>query len=466
MLARLCSRPGMGIAGGLLLVALAALLASAPSCRAPRPPNVLLISIDTLRADKLGAYRHPAPTSPQVDDRLAAEGVTFLRAFSQSPKTTPSHMSMLTSLYPCVHGIELWQSTGPAPVLRSEIDTLAELLQQAGYATAAFTGGGHVHAARGFDDGFEVFKHGDELNRALEWLRTHGRDGKFFLFFHTYSVHDPYIHPPRFVRMFDSEYQGPLRETVRALHEDEQNWHNRAHLFWQAVDRDDPAAVRFVEHLYEAGIRRMDETQLAPLLDLLDELDLARDTLVVFTSDHGEAFLEHGNFLHQDLYGETLHVPLILRLPGRVPAGPRLEDPVTLLDVMPTILELAGLPPPAAAQGRSLVPLWTGGALEPRPVISEWNGRAGGVPFSAVRDGGFSYIAEGEREWLFDLRRDPGERQSIAAADPDSVAARRRQKAAWEAECRARVATLGPLTEGAAPSEETQRQLRALGYIQ
>ncbi len=468
--------PRKGLVRGVILALVLAALAAAYGCRGPRQPNVVLISIDTLRADKLGAYGHTAPTSPAVDRRLAAQGVTFTRAFSQSPKTTPSHMSMLTSLYPCVHGVELWTSSEtPSAKLRPAIDTLAELLQASGYATVAFTGGGHVHASRGFADGFDTYEHGDELKRTLEWLRAHGRDGKFFLFFHTYLVHDPYVHPLRYIRQFDPDYNGPVLERVEQLNQRARGRHtrpvsekkmSRAQAFWEVVDRNNPADVRFVEHLYEAGILRMDETQLTPLLDLLDELQLAENTLVVFTSDHGEAFLEHGNFLHMDLYGETLHVPLIVRYPGHVPAGARFDAPVTSLDLMPTILDIAGLPVPAAAQGRSLVPLWSGGKIAPLPTISEWNGRASGVPFSAVRDGGFSYIVEGSDEQLFDLGADPGERNSLVQQQAGQLAALRAQKAEWEKECRIRASQLGPPPSGAGPSEETRRQLRALGYVQ
>ncbi|MBP7148502.1 MAG: sulfatase [Acidobacteria bacterium] len=431
-----------------------------------RPPNIVLVSIDTLRADKLGAYGFAGPTSPVLDRRLAAEGVTFTRVFSQSPKTTPSHMTLLTSLYPCVHGVEMWE-TGEQPLaLRDSIETLAELLHAAGYATVAFTGGGNVHAARGFAQGFDTYEHGQPFEKSVDWLRAHGREQKFFLFFHTYIVHDPYVHPLRFVRKFDSGYNGRLLGVVQKLNNTQGRWPMLARRFWSAVDHNDAPTVRFVEHLYEAGILRMDETNLAPLLALLDELGLARDTLLVFTSDHGEAFLEHGHFRHMDLYGETLHVPLVLRYPGRLPAGRRIDTPVTLLDVMPTILDLADVAVPGAAQGRSLVPLWSGGTLEPRPIVSEWNGRTDGAPFEAVRDGGFTYIRQGSSELLFEIARDPGEHRSVAGEAPEVLAARRSQLAAWEKECRARAAALGPRPAGEAPSEETRRQLRALGYVE
>lgn len=461
--------PGEAVEAGVRPTVLAALflgLLGAWGCSGRVQPNVLLISIDTLRADKLGAYGNPRPTSPVLDRRLAGEGVTFTQAFSQSPKTTPSHMTMFTSLYPSVHGIEMWLSTGAAPVLHPGVDTLAEQFKAAGYKTVAFTGGGHVHASRGFDQGFDIYKHGGPVHRALGWLRNHGRKEKFFMFFHTYIVHDPYVHPPEFVDRFDALYQGPLRQVVGELNAKQGAWEARARRFWGAVDPKDPATVQFVKNLYEAGIYRMDKTNLGALLDLLDELGLAENTLVVFTSDHGEAFLEHGNFLHQDLYRETLHVPLVLRLPRRIPAGVKVEAPVTLLDLMPTILDLAGLPVPQAAQGRSLVPLWSGGDLAPLPVISEWNGRANAPPLMAIREAGYTYIAEGDRELLFDTSRDPGEQHPLAGAAEDVLAARRARKAAWEAECRARSSALGPSPLTAAPDEETQRELRALGYLE
>jgi len=153
-----------------------------------------------------------------------------------------------------------------------------------------------------------------------------------------------------------------------------------------SVDRTDPRTVHFIERLYDAGIRHMDEETLAPLLDLLDGLDLARDTLVVFTSDHGEAFLEHGRFLHDDLHDGTLRVPLILRLPGRLPAGRRVHTPGRLLDLMPTILDVLGVPAPAAAQGRSLLPLLTDDRPDAAPdeVVSEHDNVALGRSFASV----------------------------------------------------------------------------------
>src|SRR5262249_4455747 len=326
---------------------------------ASRGPNVVLISIDTLRADRLGAYGYQLPTSPTLDKRLAREALPLEHTWSHSPKTTPSHMTLLTSLYPCVHGINLWWNDAPAHVLRRSVPTLAEVLKNAGYVTVAFTGGGHIDRSRGFDQGFDRYSHMQELDKALPWLDRH-HHRKFFLFFHTYLVHDPYLHPIEYVRQFAPDYHGAvLTEVEHLLAVKKENgggkaredghgpfWEESHKRFWASVDRNDPADVTFVSRLYDAGIRRMDDTMLRPLLDRLDSLHLTRDTLVVFTSDHGEAFAEHGVFGHEDLYGETLRVPLVLRFPGRLPAGVRVPDRARLIDVMPTILDLLHIPAP------------------------------------------------------------------------------------------------------------------------
>src|SRR5207249_10698345 len=165
--------PRTGVRAALApLAVLAALRAgkALEAWHAARGPNLLLVSIDTLRADHLGAYGYHLPTSPTIDARLAGEGVTFTDVYSQSPKTTPSHMTLLTSLYPSVHGVELWQNGKPAHVLNPAVHTLAEFLKNAGYATAAFTGGAQVDPARGFDQGFDLYTVSGQRRRALRWL--------------------------------------------------------------------------------------------------------------------------------------------------------------------------------------------------------------------------------------------------------------------------------------------------------
>ena len=431
----------------------------------PRRPNVLLVSIDTLRSDRVGAYGYGRPTTPVVDARLAAGGVVFENAWSQSPKTTPSHMTMLTSLYPAVHGVALWE-TGAASTLNPRVDTLAEALKNAGYDTFAVTAGAHMHRDRGFGQGFDKFQHGRQLERALAFLRgSHRRP--FFLFFHTYEVHDPYAPPPDVARAFAAEPVPAIAAAVDEIRAGTRGWSQAHKRFWAAVDGGDPRHVRYLSDLYDAGIRHMDDRTLTQLLDALDAEGLADDTLVVFTSDHGEAFREHGRFLHDDLYPETLRVPLVVRLPHRLPAGRRVADAVGLVDLVPTVLDLLALPPLPQAQGTSLAGLARGdaGATAPPAVLADYSTAA--HRFESIRRGGLALVVEGPATTVFDDAADPGEHSPMAPASRPEAAALGAELDRWHA-ANAELATrLGPRAgDVAAPSAETVKQLRALGYVE
>ena len=455
-----------GAVATLALCALLALAAGLDRRRTAPGPSLVLISIDTLRADRVGAYGHASPTSPALDMRLARPGALFEDVYSQSPKTTPSHMTLFTSLYPSVHGVELWEEGRPGPTLSPAVHTLAEVLRNAGWDTAAFTGGGNVHRARGFDDGFDVYKHSGQLERALAWLDArHGH--RFFLFFHTYEVHDPYLPAPAWQREFVRDGAPRLLETVERLRRNGGGWDRAHRVFWESVTPGDADDRRTLSALYDAAIRTMDERTLGPLLDRLDALGLADDTLVVLTSDHGEAFGEHGVYLHDDLYADTLRVPLVLRFPGRVPAGRRIPDRARLLDVMPTVLELLGVPAPAGLQGRSLVPLLRADAAPAPalPAVSEYSNRAIGRTYESVRDGDAAYIVDRGAEQLFDLRSDPAEQRNLAASAPPSLATLRGELGRWREACAALAARLGPSGPGGELDAQTAERLRALGYL-
>jgi arylsulfatase A-like enzyme len=423
---------------------------------------VLLISIDTLRADHLGSYGYALPTTPTIDRRLAARGVTFEQVYSQSPKTTPSHMTMLTGLAPCAHGIEMWQGDTRGHVLNSRVHTLAEVLKNAGYATAAFTDGGHLHPSRGFDQGFDLYRTGHPLERALDWIDGH-HHRKWFVFFHTYEVHDPYIPPAGLIAQFDPDYRGPILGVVQRLRDAHDGWEHSHDLFWASVDVHDARDVRFVARLYDAGVRAMDESTIAPLLDRLDALGVADDTLVVFTSDHGEAFGEHGRFLHDDLYATTLRVPLILRFPDRLPAGRRADSEVGVIDIMPTVLDLLGVPAPDTVQGRSLLPLLDGRFADTvlPPVVSDYD-PAG---LASLRRGGLSYLSDRETERLFEGDDTSREQHDLARGRPAELQSARAELGRWRAECDRIAARLGPGGATIAPDEETVRRLVSLGYM-
>ncbi len=299
-------------------------------------PNLLLITLDSTRADHLGCYGYPLPTSPVIDG-VARGGVLFTDAISQIPLTGPSHATMMTGLHPHEHGAV--RNGVPLP---DRARTLAERLGEAGYRTAAFLSGWTLRARlSGLDQGFDLY---DDSMRdryrlvntqrfahqvtpeALDWLRRR-EDGPFFLWVHYFDPHAPYVRRPALLEDLDA------REERRA--------------------RRLPSRTL----KYDSEIRHMDG-QIGRLLSALRDLDLERDTLVVIAADHGESLGEHGYVGHgRFLYEEIVRVPLIISWPGRIPAGIAIGTPVALLDLTPTILALMGLPAPEYASGLDLSPL-------------------------------------------------------------------------------------------------------------
>lgn len=346
-------RPPAGIA---FLVFLALTLAGC----GPSPPKpvrgYLLISIDTLRADVLGSYGYPKPTSPFLDS-LAARSVLFENAYVQLPGTLPSHMSMLTGLYPMEHGVY-----PPNSVLSPRIPLITEIFQRAGFKTAGFTEGGFVHRSFGFDRGFDEWD--DKvpgiptdlevtLSRGLEYLKRLRADDRFFLFLHSYVVHDPYTTIEPYTTQFGAH---PVPGAFPPLGEYFQRFN--------AGDKEltiSPEALAYYRAAYDASVRYMDD-RLAGFFRELEELGMAEDLVVIVTSDHGEEFLEHGKMVHGQLYPENLHVPLIIHHPRVKPR--RVTDIVESIDLAPTFYELAGLDEAARFTGESLVPFLVGSKID------------------------------------------------------------------------------------------------------
>jgi arylsulfatase A-like enzyme/Tfp pilus assembly protein PilF len=392
----------------------------------PRPPNVLLITIDTLRADRLGCYGRTTAATPAIDG-LAREGLRFERAYTPVPLTLPAHATLLTGLEPAAHG--LLDNGMVARELGTP--TIAERLRAGGYDTAAFVAAHVLNRIFGLDRGFALYDDGpaeaDEsegffhgvadargrVDAALAWLRR-PRTGPFFLWVHLFDVHAPHVAPEGFGERFPDAYDGE---------------------------------VAYVD------------TQVARLLRALDTMGVARDTLVVLTADHGEALGEHGEETHGILlHDATLHVPLLLRLPGRVPAGTDSARVVGLADVAPTVLELAGLSPNARVHGVSL--LRDPAAARPLWAASEYPARQyGWAALRALRSDGMKYV-EAPRPELYDLARDPRELRNLAPERPDEVAR-------WRARLRETERSLAALRTGEGPAEadaETRERLAALGY--
>jgi arylsulfatase A-like enzyme len=371
-------------------------------------PNslVILIAVDTLRADRLGCYGYTRATSPALD-RLAAEGVRFDQARSNCNWTCPSFASIFTGLVPSRHGVT---SYGPATPLPDELVTLAEHFRAAGYATRSiaykvplFEG----HYEQGFDQAYnvprDVIRGEENLARALEWLEAQ-RGGPAFLFLHFNDPHQPFVQPAPYDRTF-----GPPPEELGL-----------------AMPPEVPAEgqelqVRLFRDLYDGAVAYVDHC-IGRFLEALRARDLYEGATIAFVADHGEQLWEHGRFGHggEDLYDEVVRVPLIVKPPaGGSEAGQVVTADVAGFDVMPTLLELAGIPPAAKLDARSLVPLLSGKAKERgRPVVTETSRRG-----LALVDGGYKYVLEpgGERERLFHLPSDPSEQRDLVGERPEEL---------------------------------------------
>jgi len=403
---------------------------SEPEEQPERAPNVLLISLDTLRADRLSSYGYERATSPTLD-AIAAEGARFLDVSSPSSKTATSHMSMLTGMHPTVHGVRNCY-TPKTQAVNSKLPLLAEFFQDAGYRTAAFTGGGMMTHELGFDRGFESYEDaGGGADRvfpkAEKWLEEYAsvevsKDDPrpFFLFVHTYEIHDPYTPPAEWQAKFVGDYQGQVDSTRVAIPDnaaeiwktDPGFYEDIQERFWGKFNGGVPSDVVHVSDLYDAGIAYTDDL-LAGVFATLSRLGLEDENLlVVITSDHGDEFSEHGQMTHQTLYQGILHVPLIVRWPGHVPAGRTPAQPVQGADLAPSILELAGLTPHAPVvpmQGRSWAPSLSEDLV---PWDVAWSEL--GTPDNeeaSLRWGRYKLIGNriSRKAMLFDLDMDPRE---------------------------------------------------------
>ncbi|MBD3237870.1 MAG: sulfatase-like hydrolase/transferase [Candidatus Eisenbacteria bacterium] len=452
-----------------------------------QPWNILLLSIDTLRADGLHAYGNRRDTSPRIDS-LAARGVCFDRVLALSSWTLPSHMTMVTGLQPSVHGCSaspMWTRTFDA--LSPRWVTLAEVLRGWGYDTAAFTDGRLVGPTFGFDQGFDICDdsgHGIEriAEKAIDWLDRDPQEPPFFLFLHCYDVHH-YRPPEKFAQRYVTERPARMAALRRQGKELE------ARLNANAFYHLDPAEIAYVRALYDAEIRKTDAA-FGGVLEALRQRGLAEETIVIVTSDHGEEFWEHGGTGHGwSLHQHQLRVPLIFCGPGIGPPGRRDPGWVGLADLMPTILDLLGLPVPAQVQGLSFSGRLRGAetaSAMPRTFLAEASHL--GNQKCLVADGHaylfhrYPPIGEDLFDWrraifvwrnvlhalapeeLYDLTRDPGERENLAARDPQRAGRMRQRLLALTRQNLVRAA-MQPEQGRQELDEEVRDHLRSLGYI-
>jgi arylsulfatase A-like enzyme len=426
----------------------------APPAAPDARPSFVVLSIDTLRRDHLDVYGYARETAPFLAG-LAAEGAVFEGLVAEAATTDPSHMTMFTSLPAPVHGV-----TRNLEGLGVPATTLAEVLRAHGYRTAAITEDGPLAHDRGFAIGFEAYRENkspsvilpagrveDTFRQARDWLDRSG-DRPFFLFLHTFQVHAPYAPPEAYRALFTDDAPAGLGPEQRRTVAD-----------------------------YDREIRYVDD-QLAALVRHADAGGRGRDTIWVVLSDHGEEFWEHGSLGHGTLpYEEVLAVPLIVRGPG-VARGARRAGALHHLDLMPTLLELAGAPAPPEAQGTSFAALLREGAEPPAPPARALVSAAWMLPppleppAVAVRLGTDKLIRWktplGWEERRFDLAADPRE-QRAAPGSRSALAAALARHAEGARALRAALSTQAGGLEAAPPvrlDPEREQTLRALGYIE
>ena len=342
----------------LLLLAVLSGCTPTPERLLPATRGYIVISIDTLRADHLGAYGYERDTSPFFDS-LAERGVLFENAVVQLPGTLPSHMSIFTGLNPREHGVY-----PPDGLLSPRIATLPEVFAREGFRTAGFTEGGYMSGHYGFARGFETFSDQVEgeaddvettFERGREFLAALEPSERFFLFLHTYAVHDPYWPPKEYRHRFrTTPPPGGFPPTGANL---------------SAVNRGKlsvtPEQVEYFKDLYDGSIRYVDDV-LASWIGELEAMGLLDETTLIITSDHGEEFLDHGMMVHEQIYHENLHVPLLVLHP-KIQGGERIPELVRSIDLAPTLYRIAGIAADHEMNGDSLVPLlMNGGDSETR----------------------------------------------------------------------------------------------------
>jgi arylsulfatase A-like enzyme len=439
---------GVLVLGALTMVAIVVLFVM-PHTRRPLR-HLVIVSLDTLRADHLGAYGYRKPTSP-VFDALATTGVLFERAVAQGPATLPSHGALLTGLYPSAYG-DSPVPFGPPP----GVPTLAEILKAHGFATWGFVDGGYLARSFGLGRGFDHYEDrrtglSNILVRLDRWLDIHGDAPRIFLFVHCYNIHTPYNPPSDARRLLGA---GPWRGKFSV---------GAADLDVIERMRPKPTAsdIAPIVGLYDAGIRATDDL-LTRLLAILARHHLREDTAIVILSDHGEEFLEHGRTQHKQLYfAPNLHVPLLFLLPGQKPL--RIGTTVELIDVMPTALELLGLPPYPGAMGRSLVGLMRGSTDEEGSAYSEgtvWNATLRTLITDRFQL--FYDVAKGDAH-LYDVAQDPDAHRDLAPTHPETTTKllRKLRRRMDEAAIRRTHVTVAPSID-----PRVREDLRALGYVE
>ena len=448
----------------------------------PTPSRIFFITVDTLRADHLGAYGYPRATSPNLD-RLAAEGVLFRRAIAQWPKTTPSFGSIFTGQYPQTNGMTHRAARG----LYESFETLAEMLQGAGYFTAAVISNPVLRKSLGWDQGFDKYwqswktdedlgsdsvKYREVINAQrvnsmapylLERVSPHERS---FVWIHYSDPHTPYLLPPETPNPFlGDEYDVGDEQVPEDLA--------------AKLRIGDETRLGFYVAQYDANVLEADRA-IGEILQIADDRGLLENALVIITSDHGEAMGEHDSyFRHGPLpYNTGSHVPLIFYYPGVIEGGQVVETPVEMIDLYPTLAEIVSGEPPAEIEGTSLVPLLRDPSRMSDSEDHAYAFSEAGQPLSlrhyyrSIQDGRWKLVyhpatsEDGEEApvlfELYDLEADPLELTDLAGGHAEEFDRVWGELSGWIRDVESPAAEM---EEGEGLDEETKDALRALGYL-
>jgi len=465
-------------------------------------PNIVLISIDSLRADHLGCYGYSKTTSPNIDT-LANEGIVFTNAISTTTWTLPSHISMLTSLYPEVH-----QVIHDGKKLSDTAVVCSEIMKEAGYLTAGFVSGPYLSSEFGYNQGFDLYddytinySSNEESHKGItstkihqqvtKWLEKNYRN-PFFLFIHYWDVHYDYAPPPPFDTMFDPNYKGTITGKDFARNE--------------RINPEMPK--RDLEHIisvYDGEIAFTD-SYIGKLMQYLKHLGIYENTMVILTSDHGDEFFEHGSKGHRrNLFDETLKVPLIIKFPSANSISDlfrhlrkRINQQVSIVDIVPTFLDYLGITPGITLDGQSLLPLMASDIKVDTNSLKPYRFADLHGFMKCVRTNQFKYIhiahrkpareketrtfslhrlfdkirdihddikvEEKERTLLFDLQNDPKELHNLERSNPELKIEMHHFLMNWLNEAKILAKNIGK--SDFEYDENLKKKLKDLGYIQ
>lgn len=454
------------IISGIMLF-IVVVLALKEEARLKSRPNVVLIVVDTLRADRLGCYGHEANTSPTVD-LMAAEGVVFENVYAQRSITWPSVTSIMSSQYPAQHGVRDNGEEQP-----QSLTTIGSVLGHKGYRTAAFLGNMTTANHPGYKEKFPVpnvptncERDAWITDRFIKWLHERRDSEPFMAWLHYMAPHKPYQPPREYEMMFDPDYNGKINGLPEVLDP----------ITLNQVD----LPARDVEHvraLYDACVRFTND-QIRRVLIALEESNLKDNTIIVFTSDHGEGLFERNHYFYHgcSMYDNCLHVPLIIVWEKKLPGKLAVKDVLESIDISPTILDLLSIETPSSFQGKSLLPFIEDNGSNSTLAYAEWqdkmatirsdrwryvwnpdNFRPDGNPYNYVEDERrFGYFIPPEA--LYDRVAEPTEENNLLGDYPSEVETMRKKLSQWK--------TSLPWTYYVGKKDEkSMEEIKSLGYI-